>query len=224
MEASLKEQNKRNDKEKKEKLEKERLQKEEEEAIQLKNDLERQAAIRKATEEAEAAVDLVNRGVEHNTQSGTDSIDSAGSMVPTLPLLEKKMGVVDGQDAVGRVEEELAVIVGASDSDDMRENVDARQEIIEHTDKQNVDRNRGEEEHSTLEDSVSDEALRELCDKQHGSSVDKEERNDYASNVTGIELSAIFGPGASAIEFNPVKSSTPTREDPNKRSASMGDV
>ena len=33
-----------------------------------------------------------------------------------------------------------------------------------------MDRDRVEEVHNTLGDSVSDEAMRELCDKQHGSS------------------------------------------------------
>ena len=83
---------------------------------------------------------------------------------------------------------------------------------IEHKEEQNGDMNRVEEECNTFGDSVSDEAMRELLDKQHGSSENK-----------GNELSAIFGSGASQINFEPVKSSTPIREDPNKRSASMGD-
>ena len=83
---------------------------------------------------------------------------------------------------------------------------------IEHKEEQNGDINRVEEECNTFGDSVSDEAMRELLDKQHGSSENK-----------GNELSAIFGSGASQINFEPVKSSTPLREDSNKRSASMGD-
>merc|ERR1712240_787740 len=98
MEASLKEQNQRNDKEKMERLEKERLQKEEEKAIQLQKDLERQRAVRKAAEEAEAAVSLVHREV-----------------------------------TVDRVEEELAVVVGAFDSDanDNREKFDSQHVSME---------------------------------------------------------------------------------------------
>ena len=83
---------------------------------------------------------------------------------------------------------------------------------IEHKEEQNGDINRVEEECNTFGDSVSDEAMRELLDKQHGSSENK-----------GNELSAIFGSGASQINFEPVKSSTPICEDPNKRSASVGD-
>ena len=99
---------------------------------------------------------------------------------------------------------------------------------IEHKEEQNGDMNRVEEECNTFGDSVSDEAMRELLDKQHGSSENKDERNVFpadnnARDVTGNELSAIFGSGASQINFEPVKSSTPIREDPNKRSASMGD-
>ena len=85
-----------------------------------------------------------------------------------------------------------------------------------------------EEECNTFGDSVSDEAMRELLDKQHGSVENKDERNVFpedndARDVTGNELSAIFGSGASQINFEPVKSSTPICEDPNKRSASVGD-
>ena len=83
---------------------------------------------------------------------------------------------------------------------------------IEHKEEQNGNINRVEEECNTFGDSVSDEAMRELLDKQHGSSENK-----------GNELSAIFGSGASQINFEPVKSSTPICEDPNKRSASVGD-
>ena len=99
---------------------------------------------------------------------------------------------------------------------------------IEHKEEQNGDINRVEEECNTFGDSVSDEAMRELLDKQHGSSENKEEINvlsadSNAKDVTGNELSAIFGSGASQINFEPVKSSTPICEDPNKRSASVGD-
>ena len=70
--------------------------------------------------------------------------------------------------------------------------------------------------------------MRGVFDRQHESSEDKEEGNvlfadSNAEDVTGTELSAIFGPGASGINFDPVKSSTPTREDPNKRGASVDD-
>ena len=99
---------------------------------------------------------------------------------------------------------------------------------IEHKEEQNGDRNRVEEERNKFGDSVSDEAMRELLDKQHGSVENEDERNvlsadNNARDVTGNELSAIFGSGASQINFEPVKSSTPIREDPSKRSASMGD-
>ena len=99
---------------------------------------------------------------------------------------------------------------------------------IEHKEEQNGDINRVEEECNTFGDSVSDEAMRELLDKQHGSVENKDERNVFpedndARDVTGNELSAIFGSGASQINFEPVKSSTPICEDPNKRSASVGD-
>ena len=141
----------------------------------------------------------------NNTESGTDSIESAGSMVTCVPHLEKEISVVEGQDTIDRVEKELAVIVGDFDPD-------ADNMSIEHKEEQNGDMNRVEEECNTFGDSVSDEAMRELLDKQHGSSENK-----------GNELSAIFGSGASQINFEPVKSSTPICEDPNKRSASVGD-
>ena len=170
--------------------------------------------IRKAAEEAEAALGPVDKGVGNSTQIGTDNIESAGSMVPVLPHLEKENFVVDGQDTRDRVEEELAVIVGAvdSDADETGEKVGTRQGqgISKNTEELSGERDRVEDKHSTLGESDSDEAMRELFDKQHESSE-------------GIELSEIFGPGASQIVFNPSKSSTPTREDPNKRSASMGD-
>ena len=51
----------------------------------------------------------------NNTESGTDSIESAGSMVTCVPHLEKEISVVEGQDTIDRVEKELAVIVGDFD-------------------------------------------------------------------------------------------------------------
>ena len=167
-------------------------------------------AIRKAAEEAEAA--------------------SAGSKVPCVPNLEKEVSVVDEQVTVDSVEKELAIVVGAfdSDADDKREKCDTRHGSSEDTKEQNVDRDKVEELHDTLGDSVSDEAMRELFDKQQGSSENMEEGNvfsadSHARDVAGTELSAIFGSGASRFDFDPIESSTPIREDPNKRSASMGD-
>ena len=187
-------------------------------------------AIRKAAEEAEAAVDLIHTEVGNNTQSGTDCIESAGSKVPYVPHLEREVSVVDEQATVDSVERELAIVVGAidSDADDKREKCDTRHGSSEDTKEQNVDRDKVEEVHNTLGDSVSDEAMRELFDKQQGSSENKEERNvfsadSHARDVAGTELSAIFGSGASRFDFDPIESSTPIREDPNKRSVSMGD-
>ena len=51
----------------------------------------------------------------NNTESGTDSIESAGSMVTCVPHLEEVNSVVEEQATLDRVEKELAVIVGDFD-------------------------------------------------------------------------------------------------------------